>query len=80
MRYVLLSKSQTRKKIIRIMIILFIIFMQDLYEKFYNKEKIIIFTSNKFKQHATRQNLEYAVFERFEFIRSLLESMSQSIV
>ena len=46
--------------------------MQNLYEKFHNKEKRVI--SNKildspFKQHAIRQNLKYVVFERFESIR-----------
>ena len=27
-------------------------------------------------QHTMRQNLEYAIFERFEFIRSLSENAS----
>ena len=81
MRYVSLSKLQTRNKVIRrITIVLPIMFMQDLYEKFYDKEKLVIFTSNKpFKQHATRQNLGYAVFERFGSIRSLSESTPKAI-
>ena len=59
MRYVSLSIFQAHNKITHIIIILFIIFMQDLYEKFHNKKKSIIFTSNKtfdssIKQHATR--------------------------
>ena len=48
MRYVLLSKLQTRNKIIRIIIMLFIIFMQNFYEKFYNKKKRVIFILVKF--------------------------------
>ena len=75
-RYAPLSKFQIRNKVTRIITILFIISMQNLYEKFHNKEKLIIFTSNKpFKQHATRQNLEYVVFERFGFIRSLSQEL-----
>ena len=31
------------------------------------------------KSYATRQNLEYVIFERFEFIRNLLKSISKSI-
>ena len=59
MRYILLSKSQAHNKITRIIIIFFIIFMQDFYKKFHNKNKSIILTSNKIfdfptKQHATR--------------------------
>ena len=82
MLYALLNKPRVRNKIIRIIIVLFIIFMQNLYKKFYDNEKLIIFTSNKtldspIKQHATRQNLEHVVFERFEFIRSLLENISK---
>ena len=55
MRYALLNRSSFI--ITRIMIILFIMFMQDLYEKFHDKEKRVI--SNKTldsptKQHATR--------------------------
>ena len=38
MRYVSLSKSSFNK-ITRIIIMLFVIFMQNLYEKFYNKKK-----------------------------------------
>ena len=53
---------------------LFIIFMQNFYEKFYNKKKSIIFILNKIinfsiKQYATRQNLEHIVFKRFKSIR-----------
>ena len=74
MRYVSLSKPQARSKTTHIMIVLPIMFMQDLYKKFHDKEKPVIPTPNKIldspiKQHATRQNLEHAVFERFEFIR-----------
>ncbi|CAF9916932.1 MAG: hypothetical protein ALECFALPRED_010915 [Alectoria fallacina] len=57
MRYALLSKPSFI--ITRIVTVLFIMFMQNLYEKFYDKEKPIIFTSSKtfdspIKQHATR--------------------------
>ena len=45
-RYALLSKPSFNK-ITRIIIMLFIMFMQNLYEKFYNKEKSISFTSSK---------------------------------
>ena len=67
MRYALLSKflfiitriSLSRSKITRIIIMLFIIFMQNLYEKFYNKKKRVIFILNKIldfsiKQHTIR--------------------------
>ena len=54
-RYALLSKFI----VIRIIIMLFIIFIQNLYKKFYNKKKRVIFISNKIfdfsiKQYATR--------------------------
>ena len=45
MRYTLLNKI--RFIITRFTIILFIIFMQNLYEKFYNKKKLINFLLNK---------------------------------
>ena len=77
MRYALLNKFLFT--ITRIMIVLFIIFMQNLYEKFYNKKKLTIFINKPFKQYAIRQNFEYAIFQRFEFIRSLLKSISKSI-
>ena len=69
-RYALLNKPPFTST--HIITIFSIIFMQNLYEKFYDKKKRII--SNKIlnsplKQHATRQNLEHVVFERFEFIR-----------
>ena len=76
-RFVSLSKSSFT--ITRIIIMLFIIFMQNLYEKFYNKKKLVMFTNKSFKQYAIRQNLEHVVFERFGSIRSLLKSMSKSI-
>ena len=74
MRYAPLSKLQARNKATRIMIILPTMSMQDLYKKFHDKEKPIIPIPNKTldsptKQHATRQNLGHAVFERFGFIR-----------
>ena len=47
MRYALLNKLSLI--ITRIVIILFIIFMQNLYEKFYNKKKLIIFINKFFK-------------------------------
>ena len=47
MRYILLSKFQARSKITRIITVFFIIFIQDLYEKFYNKKKRVILTSSK---------------------------------
>ena len=65
MRYASLSKPT----VTRTMIVLSVIFMQDLYEKFHGKEKLVISTNKPFKQHATRQNLGHAVFERFESIR-----------
>ena len=78
MRYASLSKPI----ITRIIIMLSVIFMQNLYEKFYNKKKPVILISNKtldssIKQYAIRQNLEHFIFERFESIRSLSESMSK---
>ena len=80
MRYAPLSKLQTRNKVTRITTVLFIIFMQNLYEKFHDKKKLIIFISTKlFKQHATRQNLGHAVIERFGSIRSLSENTSKAI-
>ena len=49
-RYALLSKFQVRSKITRIIIMLFIIFMQNLYKKkFHNKEKSVIFTNETSK-------------------------------
>ena len=77
MRYAPLKSIKSthfRFTITRIMIVLPIMFMQNLYEKFYNKKKLIIPTSSKtlnspIKQYATRQNLEHIVIERFEFIR-----------
>ena len=45
-RYVLLSKPLCNK-VTRIIIMLFIMFMQNLYEKFRNKKKRVILTSNK---------------------------------
>ena len=63
-----------------------IMFMQNLYNKFYDKKKRIIPTSNKTlnsstKQHATRQNLEHAIFERFKFIRNLSsKSIAQGLI
>ena len=77
MRYASLSKPSFI--ITRIIIVLSIMFIQNLYEKFYDKKKLIIFTNKPFKQHAIRQNLEYAVFERFESIRNLSESSFFSI-
>ena len=62
-----LNKPQARSKATRIMTVFPTMYMQNLYEKFYNKEKRVIPTSSK--QHATRQNLGHAVFERFGFIR-----------
>ena len=58
MRYALLNKFLFNK-ITRIIIMFFVIFMQNLYEKFYNKKKRIIFTLNKtlnfsIKQYAIR--------------------------
>ena len=58
-RYVSLSKSQTRNKITRIMIVFLIMFMQNLYKKFYDKKKWVILTLSKIldfsiKQHTTR--------------------------
>ena len=47
MRYALLSKFQVYNKIIYIINVLFIIFMQNFYKKIYNKKKLIIFTLNK---------------------------------
>ena len=81
MRYVSLSRS---RRIINSVIVLLIIFMQKFYEKFYNKKKRVILALNKIldspiKQYTTRQNLEHAIFERFEFIRSLSKSISKSI-
>ena len=75
MRYAPLS----RPTITRPTVILPTMSMQDLYEKFHGKEKLVIPTPNKTldsptKQHATRQNLGHRVFERFGFIRSLPES------
>ena len=71
--YTLLNKSSFNN-VTRIIIVFFVIFMQNLYKKFYNKKKRVILTLSKtfnssIKQYATRQNLEYVVFERFEFIR-----------
>ena len=83
MRYISLSKFQARNKITRIIIILLIIFMQNLYEKFYKKKRVIL-TSSKIlhfsiKQYTIRQNLEHVIFERFEFIRySKLRSLLSS--
>ena len=51
MRYVSLSKPSFI--IIRIIIMLSIMFMQNLYKKFYNKKKLVIFTNKSFKQYAT---------------------------
>ena len=78
MRYNSLNKPSFNK-VTRIIIMLSIIFMQNLYENFYDKKKRVSFTSNKtlnspIKQYTTRQNLEHVVFERFEFIRNLSES------
>ena len=54
-----LNKPQARNKVTRIMIVLSVIFMQNLYEKFHNKKKRVIPTSNRIlnsptKQYATR--------------------------
>ena len=59
MRYILLSKFQTRNKITRIIIIFLIFTIWNLYEKFHDKKNRIIFILNKIfnfsiKQHATR--------------------------
>ena len=58
MRYASLSRFSFNK-ITRIMIVFLIMFMQDLYEKFQNKEKRVILTLSKIldspiKQHAIR--------------------------
>ena len=79
MRYASLSKPQARSKITRTMTVLPTMSIQNLYEKFHGKEKRIIPTPSRTldsptKQHATRQNLGHAVFERFGFIRSLPKS------
>ncbi|CAF9925161.1 MAG: hypothetical protein ALECFALPRED_002913 [Alectoria fallacina] len=63
MRYAPLSRPSSNKAT-RTMTVLPIMSMQDLYEKFRDKEKRVIPTPNK-----TRQNLGHAVFERFGFIR-----------
>ena len=51
MRYALLSKPSFT--ITRIIIMLSIIFIQNLYKKFHNKKKLIIFINKPFKQYAT---------------------------
>ena len=73
MRYAPLSKPPSNKAT-RIMTVLPVMSMQDLYEKFHDKEKRVIPTpsgtlDSPTKQHATRQNLGHVVFERFESIR-----------
>ncbi|CAF9921791.1 MAG: hypothetical protein ALECFALPRED_001876 [Alectoria fallacina] len=73
MRYAPLSRPPSSKAT-RTMTVLPTMSMQDLYEKFHDKEKRVIPTPNNTldsptKQHATRQNLGHAVFERFGFIR-----------
>ena len=78
MRYAPLSRPPSNK-ITRIMTVLPAKSMQNLYEKFHDKDKRVIPTPSRTldsptKQYATRQNLEHAVFERFGFIRSLPES------
>ena len=55
MRYASLSKSA----VTRIMIVISAMFIQDLYEKYYDKKKRVILTSSRTldsstKQHATR--------------------------
>ena len=82
MRYAPLSRP---RRITNSVTVLFIMSMQDLYEKFHDKEKRVIPASSKtldspIKQHATRQNLGHAIFERFGSIRSLSESMPKSII
>ncbi|CAF9943623.1 MAG: hypothetical protein ALECFALPRED_000801, partial [Alectoria fallacina] len=72
MRYAPLSRPPSTTT--RTITVLPTMSMQDLYEKFHDKEKRVIPTSSKtldspIKQHSTRQNLEHVVFERFGFIR-----------
>lgn len=56
MRYTSLSKSRRIKNLITI---LFIIFMQNLYEKFYNKKKRVIFTLNKILYFSANQKIVF---------------------
>ena len=54
MRYTSLNKPLFNK-ITRIIIVFFIIFMQNLYEKFHNKKKRIIFIINKILNFSIKQ-------------------------
>ena len=54
MRYALLSKPQAHNKTTRL-----IMFIQDLYKMFYNKEKSIIFTSSKILYSPTNRNATF---------------------
>ncbi|CAF9943111.1 MAG: Baculoviral IAP repeat-containing protein 5, partial [Alectoria fallacina] len=86
MRYAPLSRPPSSKAT-RTMTVLPTMSMQDLYEKFHDKEKRVIPTpsgtlDSPTKQHATRQNLGHVVFERFGFIRcprSMPKSIAQGL-
>ena len=57
MRYALfkyINLTHFKSIIIRIKNMLFIIFMQNLYEKFYDKKKRVIFASNKIFDSSTK--------------------------
>ena len=66
MRYASLKLTHFKFTITRIMIILFIIFMQNLYKKFHDKKKSIILTSNRILNSLINQNIEFD-YQKFRF-------------